>query len=326
MVRKNTDKCSTAFLLSKPGPHSGIPSTYFSEQLLALLAVPSVLCRGKVGERIGKLRVDQWGDGVLNAVVPGSHFIRGHNIMKNTLKQLFVYCGFTAEVEPYGVFADLIAQQPLNRALGHRASQAIIPDIRVDLPDNVGGSKTTYLEVKTVSGQGWYLPPSERAVRRRDLDIAREYRDNARAADLKHYDTPSGPITARLANIGPIGTCSFGRLAECSDFVQSLIPVMAKARVAKQNLAWGRGEEEDKAHLSQETAYLRRRLSSAAVCCFGQRLTSRMCQVGQGAMAAAGRRQVWGREEERARLDRQAAWLAKVTGQDIVRKGRFWTL
>ena len=36
-------------------------------------------------------------------------------------------------------------------------------------------------------------------------------------------------------------------------------------------------------------------------------------------------RQVWGGEEERARLDRQAAWLAKVTGQEIVRRGRFWT-
>ena len=34
MVRKNADKLSTAFLLSKPGPHTGIPSIFFSEQLL----------------------------------------------------------------------------------------------------------------------------------------------------------------------------------------------------------------------------------------------------------------------------------------------------
>ena len=51
LVRKNTDKISFAFLLSKPRPHTGIPSTHLSEQLLALLAVPSVLCRGRVGER-----------------------------------------------------------------------------------------------------------------------------------------------------------------------------------------------------------------------------------------------------------------------------------
>ena len=66
MVRKNADKLSTAFLLSKPGPHTGIQSIFFSEQLLALLAVPSVLCRGKVGERVGRLTVDEWGDAVLN--------------------------------------------------------------------------------------------------------------------------------------------------------------------------------------------------------------------------------------------------------------------
>ena len=44
LVRKNVDKLSTAFLLAKPGPHSGIPSPFFSEQILALMAVPSLLC------------------------------------------------------------------------------------------------------------------------------------------------------------------------------------------------------------------------------------------------------------------------------------------
>ena len=170
LVRKNTDKISFAFLLSKPGPHSGIPSTHISEQLLALLAVPSVLCRGRVGEKVGKLKVDQWGDNILNATIPGNHFIRGHNTMKNTLNSLFKYCGILSEVEPYGVFADLIPQQPLNRNQAFRAAQAIIPDIRAELPDNNGGTKTTYIERKTVSGMSqWYHPVREgRAMERRE--------------------------------------------------------------------------------------------------------------------------------------------------------------
>ena len=94
--------------------------------------------------------------------------------------------------------------------------------------------------------------------------------------------------------------------------LNSLTPVMTK-----QNLAWGRGEGQDKAHLSHETAYLRRWLSSAAVGGFGQRLTSRMRQVGKGAMTATGRRQEWSCTAV------QAAWLAKVTEQDIVRRGIF---
>ena len=93
LVRKNTDKLSTAFLLAKPGPHSAIPAIFFSEQLCALLAVPSVLCRGKEGERVGRLTVDKWGDAIMNATLQGGHFLKGHNMMKNTLKSLFKYCG-----------------------------------------------------------------------------------------------------------------------------------------------------------------------------------------------------------------------------------------
>ena len=74
LVRKNMDKLSFAFLLAEAGPHSGIPAVHFSEQLLALLAVPSVLCRGRVGERVGQLNVDKWGDTVLNGTLQGGHF------------------------------------------------------------------------------------------------------------------------------------------------------------------------------------------------------------------------------------------------------------
>ena len=67
LVRANTDKLLTSFLLARPGPQTSIPSIYFAEKLLALLAIPSVLCRGMVGERVGRLRVDVWGDAILNA-------------------------------------------------------------------------------------------------------------------------------------------------------------------------------------------------------------------------------------------------------------------
>ena len=107
--------------------------------------------------------------------------------------------------------------------------------------------------------------------------------------------------------------------------VNSLVTVMTKERVRKQNLACSRGEEDEEAILSQETSYLRRRLSVATVNCFGHRLVSRISQVGRGALAAAGRRKGWSREEESARLDREASWLEKITGQAVIRRGRFWT-
>jgi hypothetical protein len=84
--------------------------------------------------------------------------------------------------------------------------------------------------------------------------------------------------------------------------------------VARQNIAWGRGEDTQKLCLSLETAYIRQRLGSAIVTCFGDRLVSRMSQVGNGAVLAAARRYQWGREEEQARAMRNAAWIATVSG------------
>ena len=65
-------------------------------------------------------------------------------------------------------------------------------------------------------------------------------------------------------------------VGEASSTVHDTIQVMAEAKVAQQNRAWGRGEEEKKGHLSAEVAYLRRRISSASVIAFGQRLAGRM--------------------------------------------------
>ena len=50
-----------------------------------------------------------------------------------------------------------------------------------------------------------------------------------------------------------------------------------------------------------------------------------MSQVGPGAAVAGARRQGGGREEERARRDRESAWLEKVSVRDIVRRGQFWS-
>ena len=117
----------------------------------------------------------------------------------------------------------------------------------------------------------------------------------------------------------------FGMMGEASSTFHETIKVMAKARVALQNRAWGRGEEEEKAHLSTEVAYLRRRVSVANVIAFGQRLAGRMAQVGgQAAGQATGRREQWGRDEEVARRERAASWLERTTSRDTLRRGQFW--
>ena len=311
-------------LLSICFSHS-IPSIYFSERLLVLLAVPSVLCRGVVGERVGRLRVDQWGDAILNATLKGPHNKTCHDLLKATLNSLYRYSGIASEVEPYGVFGDLVPQLPLNRVQARQARDPLTPDLRVDLPNGAGTTTRTYIEIKTCSGTSQlYRNPRERAVERRVNSITTDYTRHAREADVKHHGVEHGPISQRLASMSLVGM-AFGMMGEASKTVHSSIQVMAEARVAQQNRAWGRGEEEEKAYLSQEVAFLRRRISVANVIAFGQRLAGRMAQVGgQAAGQATNRREHWGREEEAARREREAAWLERTSARDIVRRGQLW--
>ena len=172
-----------------------------------------------------------------------------------------------------GVTCQVRVRYHLSGVMCHLIYMAIIPDIRAELPDEAGGTRRQYLEVKTVSGlTKWYNPVrGERAVERRVLAIRKEYETAAKTADQRYYDTDHGPICQRLSQIVLTGV-AFGRLAEASESVHKLVAVMAKARVEQQQLAWGRGEAEEKSHLSVETGYIRRRLSCAAVTAFGHRL------------------------------------------------------
>ena len=101
----------------------------------------------------------------------------------------------------------------------------------------------------------------------------------------------------RLSTVGPILGVAAGRYGELSLSGQKLVTILAEARVKKQDLAWARGEDEEKANLAYETGYIRRKLSMAIVTAFDQRLSARMSQVGSNGALASKRRQHWSREE-----------------------------
>ena len=151
-----------------------------------------------------------------------------------------------------------------------------------------------------------------------------EYTRHAKEADRKYFGVDQGPVSQHLATMNLEGM-AFGMMGEGSKSVHQTIQVMAEARVAQQNRACGRGGAEEKAILSSEVAYIRRRVSSASVIAFGQRLVGRMAQVGgQTATQASHRREQWRREEEVARREREASWLERTSATDIHRRGRFW--
>ena len=76
--------------------------------------------------------------------------------------------------------------------------------------------------------------------------------------------------------------------------------------------------------MSLEVGRIRQRLSLAAVRAKQMVLLARLGMVGEGS-AMAGRRRSWQRyEEQRMRGQREADWLAATTGQELIRRGRFW--
>ena len=325
---KERDKLSTAFLLSLPGPHYGIPSDMFSEALATLLCAPSPACSARLGLTIGRSRVDLFGYKVINERMEGNHWVKRHDIVKAEVNALCAYTGLPAECEAYGVFSHLIPQQPLNRLERFRERQVLRPDFILQVPDTATGVNSRRVaDVKTIGlGAGSYYKPGAeglRAVERRSRRIQAEYEAGARRGDeLAGAQPGQGRVSQKLAELGPVWDLTTGGYFEGSEGVHKLVKEMVEAWCRKQLLATGRppGEGEK----SMTTGLLRRRLSTAIVKANISVVLSRTSMMGDGARMARGRRE-WGRMEEmRARMEREAAWRAATSGQEVVRRGQFW--
>ena len=170
-----------------------------------------------------------------------------------------------------------------------------------------------------------YLPGAEgtRAVERRSRRIQGEYEAGARRGDVLAGAQPGqGPVSQKLAEVGPVWDLTTGGFFEGSAGVHRLVGQLTDSWATKQLLATGRPPGEGQK--STTVGLMRRRLSTAIVKANTSVLLGRLGMVGEGAAMARGRRQ-WGRmEEERMRREREAAWRADTTGREVVRRGRFW--
>ena len=163
----------------------------------------------------------------------------------------------------------------------------------------------------------------EKAVNLRAKTIQGEYKRKAKAMDVElgvgHEE--QGPTVQRLNQFPPVLDLVFGAYSEASNGVWELMDKMIDSRLKMLGLA--RGSPAVANEVSIITSQLRRRLSSAVMKANINCLLERMCQVGEG-VAQAGRRREWVRmEEEKMRWDRQSQWLARVTGNSLIRRGQF---
>ena len=128
---KERDKLTSAFLLSMPGPVSGMNSLIFAEACATYLCLPSRVCADRVGEKVGKSRVDAHGERIVSENLPGGHWQERHNEMAQEIAALCVYAGVPVEREPYGLFGHLVPQKALSKVEQNGVSQVLRPDIRL---------------------------------------------------------------------------------------------------------------------------------------------------------------------------------------------------
>ena len=223
---------STSWLRCLPGAN-GLSTAQFGEALTTFLCSPSPSCIDRVGEKIGKTRVDLFGDRLcIESNLVGGHQTRRHDYIKLEVNNLCVWAGLQAECEPYGMFSDLIPQQPHNRIdARRRARQVIRPDFKFTVSSRNGIPESRVADVKTVScgAPSWYKP-GVRAVKRRAVLVQGEYAKDARDMDIElgvDVDNIQGPVTRRLQEFSPVIPLVFGGFCEVSEEVHNLIDILA---------------------------------------------------------------------------------------------------
>ena len=326
---RNRDKLSTAWLMSLPGPHSSLSTPEFREAMAVVLCLPSPVCRGRVGEKVGSRRVDIYGDEVTNEPMPGDSWRFRHDKVKTEYNRLLRLCGVPATCEVWGVFSHIIPQQALNRSQAGRQRQGLIPDFKVQIPSSSGHDETRLAELKVIScGRSRYHVGSrdgqfKRAVDRRAGQLMGEYRRKAINMDrLIGTHEGIGQVQRRLEEFGELVGLVHGAFGEASHDAHNLISIMSKSRIRKVGLSQGRTCNEKE--LGVITGQLRRQISTVVVRSNAQCLLDRMGQVGEGAAMASKRREYNLVGEEWIRRDREVQWTSRVRGAPIIRRGLFF--
>ena len=109
------DRLSAQWLLALPAFHTHVESELFAEAVAAQLCLPSLVCKGRLGEVVGKKggRVDPFGDVVQAAQLEGDAFRTRHDRLKMLITRLCEWCGMGVQPEVLGLFAHPIPREVL---------------------------------------------------------------------------------------------------------------------------------------------------------------------------------------------------------------------
>lgn len=324
---KNRDKLSSAWLGCLPGPE-GLTSREFSEAFCLNLCIPSPSTVDKIGCKIGKSIVDEYGDKITTEILPGDHFRTRHDQIKMVINSLLTWSRIPTTCEVWGLFAHLFPNKALSKIDSHKKRQGLVPDFKLDLPNDSGIVMPQLAELKVIScSESWYKFQSSSSIRgtdRRSQILQTEYKRKARDLDqtiMKVSQDMKGPVEKRLDEYGDVIGLCFGNWGEGSEGVHRIIQMMAESRLKFQGMKNGRPGS--RMELGLLIGQIRRRLSIATIKAQVSLLLARQHHIGPGNALLAKKRE-WALEEDsKMRQERRAQWNRKYDGIQSLRKGFF---
>ena len=327
------DKCAGSWLLAIPSRDNCLSTKVFREAISSHLCLESPALRegGWVGRPVGTTGkvIDRFGDSVLCCQeIPGDSWRHRHDTVKMAIYLEAGLAKVPADCEVYGLFGDLLPAALLEEGgelQWGRARQGKVPDFKFLLP-SPEGPKTCLAELKVINaGKTWYpRGVAGKGTGRRAGRLAAEYEAKLRDYDVRFHgalplrrgepEPVPGPLVARFRGLGGLeeGQLVAGPWGDVSPDLHQLLKTFAESRAAA--LSRSQGWEVGPGQLGKIMGEIRRALSVTIVRANAMCLLERLSQLGPGAGAAAKRRQVALRLEERRRQDRQAhdlAWQAR---------------
>ena len=176
------------------------------------------------------------------------------------------------------------------------------------------------------AGASWFpRGVAGRGTDRRANGLPNLYKKKLAPLDARFHGTQdgqSGPLVRRLESFGRVKGLVVGPWGDCSKDMHSLIKVLGETKVAARARARGRQSSDNE--LGVVIAQIRKYLSTAFVRAQGLCLINRLCFLGEGAKAAAGRRDLARRLEVSRKRDMMAHYQAHIRGQGLSKAGQIF--
>ena len=274
--------------------------------------------------------IDNFGDAIMNCKhLPGYTWRARHDTGKLAIVNECINAGLVHDCEVYGLFSDLIPAQALDQG-EHlewgRARQGLVPDFRLRLPTPDG--LTDHLaELKFIgAGVSWFpRGVAGKGTDRRAAGLTKLYKRKLIPLDARFHNTPvgqTGPLVRRLESFGKLEGLVVGPWGDCSKDLHNMVKVMGENKVAVQARATGREASDNE--LGVIISQIRKYLSTAFIRAQSLCLLNRLCYLGEGAKAAAGRRNLTKRLEVGRRREREAHFQAHIRGLGLSRAGQLF--